>query len=173
MIMSWGHRVERVDIHFSWTLLLPLFFSKMKNFLLFAYFLSPWWHFNVLTYVDIYEVSRRGFWSINKWGQQRGAFDWNLFSTSAGLFCCSVVFRESVSTSLSLTFVFPCIVSVITTDDQQDATALFYLLLISSTCFGRCFRPSSGAYHRNYSCWYCPPMLLLAGVALCNTGGQL
>jgi len=49
-----------------------------------------------------YEVSRRGFWSINKWGQQRGAFDWNLFSTSADLFCCSVfMFRVSVSTSLS------------------------------------------------------------------------
>ena len=32
----------------------------------------------------------------------------------------------------------------------------FYLFtLISSRCFGRCFRPSSGAYHCNYSC---PPM---------------
>ena len=28
------------------------------------------------------------------------------------------------------------------------------------------FRPSSGAYHCSYSFWYCPPMLLLAGVAL-------
>ena len=27
-------------------------------------------------------------------------------------------------------------------DNQQDATILFYLLLISSKCFGRCFRPS-------------------------------
>jgi len=33
----------------------------------------------------------------------------------------------------------------------------------NSTCFGRCFRPSSGAYHCNYSFWYCPPTLLLVG----------
>jgi len=64
-----------------------------------------------------------------------------------------------------LTFVFPCIVSVITIANQQDATILIYLLLISSTCFRRRFRPSSGAYHCNYNFWYCPPMLLLAGVA--------
>jgi len=56
-------------------------------------------------------------------------------------------------------------VCIITLDNQQDATDLIYLLLISSTCFGRCFRPSSGAYHCNCSFWYCPPMLLLAGVA--------
>jgi len=49
-----------------------------------------------------YEVSRRGFWSINKWGQQRGGFDWNLFSTSAYLFCSSVfMLLVPVSTSLS------------------------------------------------------------------------
>jgi len=53
----------------------------------------------------------------------------------------------------------------ITIGNQQDATILIYLLLISSTCFGRCFRPSSGAYHCNYSFWCCPPMFLLAGVA--------
>jgi len=39
----------------------------------------------------------------------------------------------------------------------------FYLPLISSTCSGRCFRPSSGAYHCNHSFWYCSPVLLLAG----------
>jgi hypothetical protein len=39
----------------------------------------------------------------------------------------------------NLTFVFPCIVSVITIDNQQDATIWIYSLLISSTCFGRCF----------------------------------
>ena len=65
---------------------------------------------------------------------------------------------------LHLTFVFPCIVNVIKIDDKQDATLLIYLLLISSTCFGRCFRPSSGAYHCNYSFWYCPPMLLTKSV---------
>ena len=37
----------------------------------------------------------------------------------------------------------PCIVSTITIDNQQDATILIHLFLISSTCFGRCFRPSS------------------------------
>jgi len=42
---------------------------------------------------------------------------------------------------VDLTFVFPCIFSVITIDNQQDATILIYLLLISSTCFGRCFSP--------------------------------
>ena len=52
-----------------------------------------------------------------------------------------------------LTFVFLCIASTITIDNQQDATILIYLLLISSTCFGRCFRPSSGAYHCNNSLW--------------------
>jgi len=72
-------------------------------------------------------------------------------------------------------FVFPRIVSIITIDNQQDATTLMYLLLIISTCFGRCFRPSSGAYHGNYSFWYCQPLLLLAGVATpasSNSGGQ-
>ena len=39
-----------------------------------------------------------------------------------------------------------------------------YLYPISSTCFGRCFRPSSGALDCIYSFWYCPPLLLLAGV---------
>jgi len=43
--------------------------------------------------------------------------------------------------------------SMITVDNKQDATNLFYLLLISSTCFRRRFRPSSGAYHCNYSLW--------------------
>ena len=39
---------------------------------------------------------------------------------------------------------------VITSDNKQDAIILIYLLLNSCTCFGRCFRPSSGAYHCNY-----------------------
>ena len=53
----------------------------------------------------------------------------------------------------------------IVNDDQQDATFWFiYLFLISSTCFGRCFRPSSGAFDCIYSFWYCPLMLLPAGV---------
>jgi len=50
-------------------------------------------------------------------------------------------------------------------DNQQDATILIYLFLIGFTCFGRCFRPSSGAHRRNYSFCCCPWMLLLAGVA--------
>jgi len=63
-------------------------------------------------------------------------------------------------------FNFPAdIVMEIMIDNQQDATVLISLFLISSTCFGRCFRPSSGACHCNYSFWDCPPMVLLAGVA--------
>ena len=41
---------------------------------------------------------------------------------------------------------------------------LIYLFQISSTCFGRCFRPSSGALYSIYSFWYCPPILLPTGV---------
>jgi len=39
-------------------------------------------------------------------------------------------------------------------DNQQDATIQVSLLfLVSSTCFGRCFRPSSGALNCIYSIW--------------------
>ena len=42
-------------------------------------------------------------------------------------------------------------------DVQQDATFRFiYLYRISSTCFRRCFRPSSGALGCIYSFWYSP-----------------
>jgi hypothetical protein len=40
---------------------------------------------------------------------------------------------------------------------------LIYLFIISSTCFVRCLRPSSGTLDCIYI-WYCPPVLLLAGV---------
>jgi len=46
---------------------------------------------------------------------------------------------------------------------------LIYLNLISSTCFGRCLRPSSGALDCIYSILYCPLVLLLASS---NTSGQ-
>jgi len=59
--------------------------------------------------------------------------------------------------------------TIIIIDNQEDATILIYLFLNSSTCFGRCFRPSSGAYHCNYSC---SPMVLLAGVSVRNTSQQ-
>ena len=37
----------------------------------------------------------------------------------------------------NLTFVYPCIASIIVNDDQQAATILVYLFIpISSTCFG-------------------------------------
>ena len=46
-------------------------------------------------------------------------------------------------------------------DDQQDATLWFINLFpISSTCFGRCVRPPSGAHDCAYSFWYSSPMLL-------------
>jgi hypothetical protein len=38
--------------------------------------------------------------------------------------------------------------------NQQDATRYVNLLfLVSSTCFGRCFRPLSGAIYCIYSVW--------------------
>jgi len=38
--------------------------------------------------------------------------------------------------------------------DQQDATIQVNLLfLVASTCFGRCFRPSSGVHDCIYSFW--------------------
>ena len=42
--------------------------------------------------------------------------------------------------------------------------SFIYLYPISSTCFGRCSRPSSGALDCIYSFWYSPLMLLPAGV---------
>jgi len=57
---------------------------------------------------------------------------------------------------------FPYIVSIIIIDNQQDATILICLFLISSTCFGRCFRPTSGAG------WCC----LYATHASSNISGQ-
>ena len=41
---------------------------------------------------------------------------------------------------------------------------LIHLFLISSTYFGQCLRPSSGALDCIYSFWYCPPIFLPAGV---------
>jgi len=41
---------------------------------------------------------------------------------------------------------------------------LIYLFVISSTCFVQCLRPSSEALDCIYSIWYCPLVLLLAGV---------
>jgi hypothetical protein len=49
--------------------------------------------------------------------------------------------------------------------NQQDANIQVNLLfLVSSTCFGRCFRPSSEALDCIYSIRYCSPKLLPAGV---------
>ena len=49
--------------------------------------------------------------------------------------------------------------------NQQDATVQVDLLfLVSSTCFGRCFRPSSGALDCIYSIWQYSSKLLPAGV---------
>ena len=63
-----------------------------------------------------------------------------------------------------LKFVFSFIVSVIVIDNQQDTTILIYLLLISSTCFGRCFRQSSGATSvDNSRCCSYNDMLLMIG----------
>jgi len=75
-----------------------------------------------------------------------------------------------------LTFVCPCIANIVVNDDQQDATVfwLVYLFLISSTCFGRSLRPSSGAPDFIYSLWYCLPMISISSVtpAGSNIRGQ-
>ena len=51
------------------------------------------------------------------------------------------------------------------TNSQIDATITNFLLIItiSSTCFGRKFRPSSGALDCVYSLWYNAPAMLPAG----------
>jgi hypothetical protein len=66
--------------------------------------------------------------------------------------------------SQDLTFLCPCIASIITNDDQQDALFFICLFLFCSTCFRRVFRPSSGALNCIYSFRYCPPILLVAGI---------
>jgi hypothetical protein len=49
--------------------------------------------------------------------------------------------------------------------NQQDAAIQVNLLfLVSSACFGECFRPSSGALDCIYSIWYYSPKSLPAGV---------
>ena len=49
--------------------------------------------------------------------------------------------------------------------NQQDATIQVNLLiLVGSTCFGRCFLPSSGAHDCTYSFWWYSLKLLPAGV---------
>ena len=64
-----------------------------------------------------------------------------------------------------LMFACPCIVSIIRNLWPTRCNFWFICLYpISSTCFGRCFRPASGALDCICSFWYCPPMLLPAGV---------
>jgi hypothetical protein len=65
-----------------------------------------------------------------------------------------------------LLFMDPCIVIyLIYENNQQDATIWVNLLFqISSTYFGRCFRPSSWALDSIYSMWCCSFKLLPAGV---------
>jgi len=49
--------------------------------------------------------------------------------------------------------------------NQQDATIYVNLLfLVTSICFGRCFRPPTGTLDCIYSIWYYSPKLLPAGV---------
>ena len=58
--------------------------------------------------------------------------------------------------------------------NQQDATMQVNLLfLVSSTCFGRCFRPSSGALDCIYSIWQCSLKLLPAGVSNKHVSGDV
>jgi len=50
------------------------------------------------------------------------------------------------------------------TTNKMQPFSFIYLFLISSTYFGLCFRPSSGALNCIYSFWYFPQILLPAGV---------
>ena len=89
------------------------------------------------------------------------------------LFKCN---RSAISLDLSslkfqendqnvLDFMYPCIVSIIVNDDQQDATILAYLFIPNQLYVFRAMSsPSSGARDRIYSFWYCSTILLLAGV---------
>jgi hypothetical protein len=62
-------------------------------------------------------------------------------------------------------FVCPCIVSIFRNLWPTRCKIWFiYLYPISSTCFGRSFRPSSGAHDCIYRFWCSPPTLLPAGV---------
>ena len=64
-----------------------------------------------------------------------------------------------------MTYVCPCIFSIIVNDDQQDATTWVYLFIPNQLyMFRAIFRPSSGELDCMYSFWYCPPILLPAGV---------
>ena len=95
----------------------------------------------------------------------------SLRSIFASIDFVSTVNLSSDKTHLSsgvLMSVCSCIVSIIHNWRPTRCNFLVYLFIylhpISSTCFGRCFRPSSGAFDCIYSFWYSPPMLLPAGV---------
>jgi hypothetical protein len=80
--------------------------------------------------------------------------------------CCHLVLTWEMSVNSYEFHVCPCIFSIIVINDQKDAPFFWFIYLFSirSTCFGRCFRPSSGALDCIYSFWYCAPILLPAGV---------
>jgi hypothetical protein len=62
----------------------------------------------------------------------------------------------------SLIFVWPRIIETNNIDNQLDATVMVTVIIpISSTCFGRWFRPSSGAQDCVYSLWYNAPTMLV------------
>ena len=57
------------------------------------------------------------------------------------------------------------VICVSVNDHQQDATILAYLFTPNQRyMFRGCLRPSSGALDCIYNFWYCPPILLPAGV---------
>ena len=65
---------------------------------------------------------------------------------------------------LIVIFICPYIFSIIRNWWPTRCKLCIYLYPISSTYFGRCFRPSSGALDCIYNFWYSPIMLLPAGV---------
>ena len=73
---------------------------------------------------------------------------------------CAITFQMDLTVLLRI----PSIHVQFVIDDQKDANFLYiYLYPISSTYFGGCFCPSSGALDCIYSIWYSPPTLLPAG----------
>ena len=86
------------------------------------------------------------------------------FKVPNGLVCtfpAAETYPEFISRIL--TFVCPWIISIIHNWWPTRCSFWFiYLYPISSTCFGQCFHPSSGALDCIYSFWYNTPMLLPA-----------
>ena len=74
---------------------------------------------------------------------------------------CGVRFYEPAAAGICNFRILCCYNNI---NSRLDATMIILLTIsISSTCFGREFRPSSGALDCVYSLWYKAPTMLPAG----------